>query len=135
MSPQLSAFGLIVSDMGRSLAFYRALGVDVPDGADEAPHVEVSLPGGLRLLFDTEDTIRSFDPDWTAPAAPASGRAALALQCADPGEVDRCYGAMIDAGFHGHLAPWDAFWGQRYAALHDPDGNTVDLYAPLSVSE
>jgi hypothetical protein len=29
------------------------------------------------------------------------------------------------------LKPWDAFWGQRYAVVHDPDGNGVDLLAPL----
>jgi uncharacterized glyoxalase superfamily protein PhnB len=27
--------------------------------------------------------------------------------------------------------PWDAFWGQRYAAVGDPDGNLIDLFAPL----
>jgi uncharacterized glyoxalase superfamily protein PhnB len=28
-------------------------------------------------------------------------------------------------------SPFDAFWGQRYATVLDPDGNTVDLFAPL----
>jgi uncharacterized glyoxalase superfamily protein PhnB len=32
---------------------------------------------------------------------------------------------------HGRKEPWDAFWGQRYAVVADPDGNHVDLYAPL----
>ena len=35
------------------------------------------------------------------------------------------------AGHRGHLEPFDAFWGQRYATVLDPDGNGVDLYAPL----
>ena len=34
--------------------------------------------------------------------------------------------------YEGHKAPWDAFWGQRYAMIRDPDGNEVDLFAPLS---
>jgi uncharacterized glyoxalase superfamily protein PhnB len=38
---------------------------------------------------------------------------------------------MVAAGFSGHLEPWDAFWGQRYASLQDPDGTTVDLFAAL----
>jgi uncharacterized glyoxalase superfamily protein PhnB len=25
----------------------------------------------------------------------------------------------------------DAFWGQRYATVLDPDGNSVDLFASL----
>ena len=124
-----SAIGLVVSDLPRSLAFYRALGFAVPDDADTAPHVEIPLPGGLRLLLDTEDTIRSFDPAWTAPTG--SARTGLALECADPGDVDRTYAAMVDAGHAGHLEPWDAVWGQRFATLHDPDGNSVDLFAAL----
>jgi catechol 2,3-dioxygenase-like lactoylglutathione lyase family enzyme len=127
--PTFSAIGLVVSDMDRSLPFYRALSFEVPDGAEDAPHVEIPLPGGLRLMLDTEDTIRSFNPSWTAPKG--SSRAGLALECADPAEVDATYQRMVDAGFDCHLAPWDAFWGQRYACLLDPDGNGVDLFAAL----
>jgi catechol 2,3-dioxygenase-like lactoylglutathione lyase family enzyme len=133
MPPQMSAIGLVVSDMGRSLPFYRALGFELADDAETAPHVEIALPGGLRLLIDTEDTIRSFNPEWTAPTG--SSRAALALACDSPAEVDATYAAMVDAGFDGHLAPWDAFWGQRYASIHDPDGNPVDLFAALPTAD
>jgi uncharacterized glyoxalase superfamily protein PhnB len=38
---------------------------------------------------------------------------------------------LIDAGFSGTNEPWDAFWGQRYARVSDPDGSKVDLFAPL----
>ena len=127
--PTVSAIGFVVSDLSKSLPFYRALGFDVPADAESAPHVEIPLPGGLRLLLDTEDTIRSFNPGWTAPTG--SARAGLALECSSPAEVDSTYADMVAAGHTGHLEPWDAFWGQRYASLHDPDGNTVDLFAAL----
>jgi catechol 2,3-dioxygenase-like lactoylglutathione lyase family enzyme len=127
--PTISAIGFVVSDVSKSLPFYRALGFDVPADAESAPHVEIPLPGGLRLLLDTEDTIRSFDPSWTAPTG--SARAGLALECSSPAEVDSTYAAMVAAGHTGHLEPWDAFWGQRYASLRDPDGNGVDLFAAL----
>ncbi|MGH7869625.1 MAG: VOC family protein, partial [Candidatus Dormibacteraceae bacterium] len=55
----------IVSDMAATLAFYRRLGLDIPPEADNEPHVEVDLGGGMRLAFDTQDTVRSFDPDWS----------------------------------------------------------------------
>jgi uncharacterized glyoxalase superfamily protein PhnB len=30
----------------------------------------------------------------------------------------------------GLRVAWDtAFWGQRYAIVHDPDGNPIDLFA------
>ncbi|HEX2575914.1 MAG TPA: VOC family protein [Aquihabitans sp.] len=127
MTPRFDLIGLVVDDMARSLACYRLLGIEVPAGADAEPHVEATLPGGTRLAWDTVETIRSFDPGWT----PGTGRMSLAFACEDPADVDATYVRLVDAGHDGHLPPWDAFWGQRYAVVHDPDGNGIDLFAPL----
>ncbi|MEU9097622.1 VOC family protein [Streptomyces sp. NPDC048361] len=127
MTPRLDAFGLIVADMAASLAFYRRLGLDLPAEADTQPHVECTLPGGIRVLWDTEDTIRSFDPGWKRPEG--GSRTGLAFACDSPAEVDAVYETLTAAGHHGHLKPWDAFWGQRYASVHDPDGTEVSLFA------
>ena len=64
MSARFDAIGLVVSDMAASVAFYRRLGVVFPEGADEQGHVEAGLPGGLRLMLDTEEVVRSFHPHW-----------------------------------------------------------------------
>ena len=128
-----SAIGLVVSDLPRALSFYRALGLDIPIDADNEPHVEVTLPGGFRIMFDPEATVTSFDHQWTPPPK-GSPRTALAFECADPAEVDTTYRAMTASGYDGHLKPWDAVWGQRYATLRDPDGNGVDLFAALPTS-
>ncbi|MFK0233115.1 VOC family protein [Streptomyces vinaceus] len=127
-TPRLDMIGLVVSDMAASLAFYRRLGLDLPAGAEAQPHVEAVLPGGLRIGFDTEDVVRSFDPSWTRPTG--GGRRELAFLCGSPAEVDAVYAELTDAGYEGHLEPWDAFWGQRYAAVLDPDGCAVSLFAP-----
>jgi catechol 2,3-dioxygenase-like lactoylglutathione lyase family enzyme len=129
MAPTLDLIGIVVADMAKSLAFYRRLGLDVPASADSEPHVEVTLPGGLRLAWDTVETIRSFDPEWTPPSG--GHRTALSFRCASPAEVDAVFAQLTGAGYPGHLAPWDAFWGQRYAVLLDPDGNAVDLFAQI----
>ncbi|MEU2786116.1 MULTISPECIES: VOC family protein [Streptomyces] len=131
MTPRFDAVGLVVSDMAASVAFYRRLGFPFPEGSESEPHAEAAPPGGVRLLLDTEDTIRSFHPGWRPPTG--GGRAALALRCDDPAEVDAVYEDLMTAGYHGELKPWDAFWGQRYAVVQDPDGNGVDLFAPLAV--
>ena len=119
---------LVVHDMAASLAFYRRLGLDLPPDADAQPHVDYELDGGLRLAWDTEETIRSFDPNWSPPAE-GGHRVALAFACASPAEVDAAWNELTAAGYDGHLAPWDAFWGMRYAVVHDPDGTTIDLCA------
>jgi catechol 2,3-dioxygenase-like lactoylglutathione lyase family enzyme len=120
---------LVVSDMAATLAFYRHLGLDIPPDADGQPHVDVDF-GGIRLAFDTEDTIRSFDPGWSRPGTDGH-RVALAFACESPPEVDTAWAEVTAAGYTGHLAPWDAFWGMRYAVVHDPDGTPVDFFAPL----
>jgi catechol 2,3-dioxygenase-like lactoylglutathione lyase family enzyme len=123
-----AAVGLVVADMAASLAFYRRLGLDVPAEADTEPHVDVDL-GGIHLLLDTSETILSFDPGWTPPGG--GHRMGLAFACESPADVDSAYAELVDHGAEGHLPPWDAFWGMRYAVVHDPDGNPVDLFAPL----
>jgi uncharacterized glyoxalase superfamily protein PhnB len=130
MAPSFDLVGIVVADMGKALAFYRRLGLDVPAGADGEPHVEVTLPGGLRMAWDTIETIRSFAPEWT----PASGGPAmsLAFRCDSPAEVDRVFADLVGASHRGVHEPWDAFWGQRYATVADPDGNHVDLFASSS---
>ena len=130
MAPSLNLIGLVVADLAASLAFYRRLGLDLPAAAATEPHVEVILPGGLRLAWDTIATVRTFDPQWTPPTG--GSRVALAFACGTPAEVDGCYADLVGAGYHGHKPPWDAFWGQRYAIVHDPDGNGVDLFAPTA---
>ncbi|MQY10118.1 hypothetical protein SRB5_02230 [Streptomyces sp. RB5] len=130
MTARFNAIGMVVSDLTATLGFYRRLGLDFPPNAEREPHVEAELPGGLRLMWDTEETIRSFDPQWQPPAAP--GRLSLAFACDSPADVDRIYAELTAAGHDGHKEPWDAVWGQRYAVVRDPDGNHVDLYAPLS---
>ena len=132
MSPSLNAIGMIVADMGKTLAFYRRLGLEIADTADAGQHVDHTLPSGLRLMWDTPDVIRSFDPDWTPPSG--GTRVSLAFECESPAAVDRLYADLVRAGYDGHKEPWDADWGHRYAVVHDPDGNGVDLFAALPAS-
>jgi catechol 2,3-dioxygenase-like lactoylglutathione lyase family enzyme len=120
---------LVVSDMAATLAFYRQLGLAIPSDADGEPHVDVDF-GGIRIAFDTEEVIKSFDSSWSAPGV-GGHRAALGFDCGTPGEVDAAWADLTGAGYEGHLAPWDAFWGMRYAVVHDPDGTPVDLFALL----
>jgi catechol 2,3-dioxygenase-like lactoylglutathione lyase family enzyme len=127
-TPTFHMIGLVVADLGASLAFYRRLGLDIPAAADNQPHVEYVIPGGPRIAWDTVETIRSFDPAWTAPRG--GHRVALAFDCGAPQDVDRLFSELVAAGYREHKAPWDAFWGQRYAMIYDPDGNGVDLFAP-----
>ena len=125
--PALNAIGIVAADVAASIRFYRLLGLDVPETPDEG-HVDAFLPNGIRFMLDSEHTMRSFRPDWTRENGNQLG---IAFECASPAEVDEIYARGVAGGFHGEKEPWDAFWGQRYAQLLDPDGVEVSLYAAL----
>ena len=72
------------------------------------------------------------DPaDRAGPAEPGSPEGGAGLPLCGPRRGGRQYTRVVDAGFEGKTEPWDAFWGQRFAYLRDPEGNTVALFAPL----
>ncbi len=123
--PTLNAIGIVSADLGRTRAFYALLGVEIEAGDT---HVEATFPNGLRLMFDSEEVVRSFRPEWQRATGNTVG---LAFECAGAAEVDEVYASVVAAGFDGEKEPWDAFWGQRYAQLLDPDGTPVDLFAWL----
>lgn len=118
---------IVAKDLPRSLEFYRLLGLEVPE--PDGPHVEVALPGGNTLAFDTEDVMAGMHADWTPPTS--AGRVAIAFGLAAPAQVDDLYRRLTAAGHPGTLKPFDAPWGQRYATVEDPDGTSVDLFAAL----
>jgi uncharacterized glyoxalase superfamily protein PhnB len=122
----LAAIGIVTRNMEEAVRFYRLLGVDVPDPGGD--HIEARLPNGLRLMWDPVDQIREMDSHWVEPQG---YRMALGFECASPAEVDKLYKRITGAGYESKKEPWDAFWGQRYAQVIDPDGNVVDLFAQL----
>jgi catechol 2,3-dioxygenase-like lactoylglutathione lyase family enzyme len=129
MSIQPDMVGLVVNDLASSLRFYQLLGLAFPDMPPDAGYVEVITPNGYRISLNTVAIVQGFDPEWRAPTD--NNRISLAFKCGSPAEVGATYARVLQAGHASHKAPWDAFWGQRYAVVLDPDGNTADLFAAL----
>jgi uncharacterized glyoxalase superfamily protein PhnB len=128
MAVRPDLIGIVVRDMAAALRFYRMLGLEIPTGVEGEPHVEVITPNGYRIAWDALEMIKGLEPDWVEPVG---HRMALAFKCDSPAEVDTLYLAIVAAGYQSHKEPWDAFWGQRYGVVVDPDGNHVDLFAAL----
>ena len=102
MKPYLHTVGVVVQDMPATLAFYRALGLEIPAGEDHGPHVEYVAESGYAIGFVAEAMVRQSDPQW-----------------------------RDSFGHPSYQAPWDAFWGQRFARVIDPNQNVVNLFAHL----
>ena len=127
--PHLGAIGIVSKDIGASIRFYTLLGLAFPQPEGDGDHVEATLPGGLRMMLDSLALMKKLDPAWTEPKGHRMG---LAFECGSPAEVDAVHARVTAAGHASKTPPWDAFWGQRYAQVIDPDGNVVDLFATLA---
>lgn len=89
---RFDALGIATTDLTASLAFYRRLGLEFPEGAEHAPHVEAQVAGGIRLMWDVV-------PAEEAPAG--GGGPQLAFLCDSPAGVDALYAELTDAGYRG----------------------------------
>ncbi len=132
-APVLNGLNLIVSDMEAALTFYRLLGLDIPDSAiwstESGPqHVEVNLTDSFTLEFDSIALTKSYNPAYEGPASGTTSLIDFAFT--SRADIDECYAKLVNAGYDGLLAPFDAFWGARYAIITDPDGNQVALTSP-----
>ena len=125
MSLQLSMVGLVVRDMATSLQFYRRLGVEIPESADEKPFVQKRMESGVVMFWDTVFAHR-YDPDREVPEG--GYRVMLEFFLKGEGAVDAKYEEMTRYGYHGRSEPVQTF-GPYAAMVDDPDGNAVLLSA------
>lgn len=126
---KLDAIGIVASNMKKSVAFYQMLGLSFQECENTQDHIEAVLPSGMRIMLDSQKLMQELKPNWTKPVGQ---RITLAFLCESPKAVDDLCSKVEQAGFGIETQPWDAFWGQRYATVLDPDGNAVDLFAPLA---
>ena len=134
MQPDLNQIDLVVRDMDATLSFYRALGVDIPEAAiwrtaTGIHHVDVTMPGGLILHFDSPALARVYDRGWRAPSGPGT-RVVLSFKVATREEVDEMHDHLAGLGYASAQPPFDAFWGARYAIVEDPDGTHIGIMSP-----
>ena len=125
--PVFNQVNLVVKDMDATVAFYRRLGLDIPDTDPgwQAHHRTAAMPGGLELDFDSEAFAQQWNAGWRSRRDGAMG--VLGFSLASREAVDDLYAELTDAGYRSQQAPYDTFWGARYAIVEDPDGNAVGL--------
>lgn len=126
MGLELYMVGVIVEDMTRAVEFYRRLGVEIPEGSESKPHVEVKM-NGLTFFLTTHQTNLRWDP----AKKPASGgyRILLEFYLETREAVTAKYDEMIAYGYESHVAPYETPFNAWFALINDPDGNTILLSA------
>lgn len=124
----LDAIGVVVRNMKSALSFYQLFGLSFTAFGEDNHHYEATTPSGIRLMLDSEELIAKLHPDHRYGEG---GRISLAFAQQSAQDVDALHSQIVAAGFTSDREPFDAFWGQRYCTLKDPDGNIVAIFAPL----
>jgi len=137
--PTLDQINLVCGDMDASLAFYRRLGVEIPDDAvwrtpTRVHHVSADdQPSGQAVAFDLDSTAfaQCWNSGWKGQTD-LKGRLVVGFSVTTRAGVDEVFHNMTGAGYRGLQEPHDAFWGARYAIIEDPDGIAVGVMSPIS---
>ena len=129
--PVLNQLNIVCKDFDATVAFYRRLGLSIPDGVahDGIRHAEVTLGSGLTLEFDNHTLARTYNAAWRGAESGSSTLIGFSLPSREA--VDRLYSELTMAGYAPRQPPYDAFWGARYAIIADPNGNDVGLMSPI----
>ena len=128
---------LVSRDMDKTLAFYRLLGVDIPDNAvwrtaSGAHHVHLDMPGGATLGFNSVKLAPAFNRGFANKGS--GGNVGIGFSVEGRKHVDDIFARMTAAGHKALQPPFDAFWGARYAIVEDPDGNHVGIMSPVDAA-
>lgn len=124
----LNQLNLVVKDIRASAAFYRRLGIRIEDPPRDAEpyHVNGEATSELDFDLDIPSFARIWNPGWTGHEDLA-GRVVIGFHVGGRDRVDALYDELTGAGYRSLAAPYDAFWGVRYAVVEDPDGIAVGL--------
>lgn len=125
---KIDAVSVTSTNLKTSVKFYSLLGFNFPSCEEGEKHIEPEHNDGeIHLMIDSSDLIENITGSKPIPP----NHSTFAILCTNPSEVDHLYKKIKEGGFTVVKEPWDAFWGQRYAIIQDPDGYKIDLFAPL----
>jgi predicted lactoylglutathione lyase len=124
---KLDQVNIVVRDMEAMAEFYNLLGIQIgTPPSDWAPHHRNSeAQAGSGLDLDSQRFAQVWNKGWTGGPG-----IVLGFRVASRDEVDRLFRELTDHGHAPQQAPYDAFWGSRYAVVSDPDGNAVGIMSP-----
>jgi uncharacterized glyoxalase superfamily protein PhnB len=139
MPLDLYMLGVIVQDMPAAVAFYRRLGLDVPEGSEAQSHVEIRMGSGMTFFLDSKP--RRWDPRYGAgegePSNASGDRYPVVLEfyLEERAALEAKYEELTTHGYQGFREPYPTSFGMYFAMVKDPDGNTILLSADQNPDE
>jgi catechol 2,3-dioxygenase-like lactoylglutathione lyase family enzyme len=134
MESRIDVITLGVSDLERSLAFYRALGFESSGVIGTEFVGDDTNPGGAAAMFELENgTLALYGradlaKDANIPVPPRqSGEFSIGQLVASKAEVDEVLGKADDAGATLTDQPHERPWGIYSGYFRDPDGHLWEI--------
>jgi uncharacterized glyoxalase superfamily protein PhnB len=118
--------GIAVEKIEPAIEFCSLLGLRFVQSSPD--HFEAKTQSGIRIMLDTVSFLKKVNPNWKKTENPST---TLGFAKESTTEVDELCNLIKNSGYQIVKKPWDAFWGQRYACVLDPDGNQIDIFAPI----
>jgi catechol 2,3-dioxygenase-like lactoylglutathione lyase family enzyme len=123
MEPRLSLITLGVEDVGRSRAFYEALGFKASRGSEEA--VTFFDAGGVVLALYGRGPLA--EDAAVEDSAPGFAGIALAHNARSEADVDAALKEAVSAGARLIKPAGKTFWGGYSGYFADPDGHLWEV--------
>ncbi|MDA0352537.1 MAG: VOC family protein [Chloroflexi bacterium] len=130
--PILDQINLVSGDVEASVAFYRLLGVEIADTAPGWNRHHRNADFGADSQIDLDVDSSEFAAHWGGRAVPPGPL--LGFRVTTREAVDTLYQRLTAGGHRGLRAPYDAFWGVRFAIVEDPGGTAVGLMSEPSAA-
>jgi catechol 2,3-dioxygenase-like lactoylglutathione lyase family enzyme len=121
MEPRISIITLGVSDLTRSIRFYRD-GLGFPTKVEEGAPIAFFTISGVRLSLYPFDRLAEYVGADPAAARPSFGGIVLAHNVRKKEEVAKALSLAEKAGGRIIKPAEDVFWGGHSGVFADPDG-------------
>jgi catechol 2,3-dioxygenase-like lactoylglutathione lyase family enzyme len=134
MEPRIHILTLGVGDLERSLAFYRALGLESTGVIGTEFVGDETTPAGAAARFDLRDGLILFlyprselAKDANVPLEPSTGAFSIGHLVSSQAEVDRVLAEAEAAGATLTEEPHERPWGIYSGYFRDPDGHLWEI--------
>ena len=101
MALELYMVGVVPQDMGKSLEFYRRLGLAIPEGSEGQRHVGIKMGGELTFFLNTIGLVEKSD----------SPHVVFEFYLKERAAVDAKYTEMTGFGYESYRAPFVSAFG------------------------
>ena len=126
MKMKFNTVGLFVTDLQKTVAFYRDVMGLATDWNGNEPNAELNC-GEMRLiLFGRDDFETMTGRRYTYPAG-LNGTMELSFDVPAFADVDVAFERVVKAGAGVVFRPMTEPWGQRTCYVSDPDGNLIEI--------